>query len=123
MIVWNGGLFSTIDDNGFPVKAATLRLYDPVTDGWRATANLCEPYLGAGDLQAHWTGSRLFVWSNADNGGYFYDPAADSWEAIDSLGGPPARRGSASVWAGDRFVLWGGDSASGLQDTGFVFRE
>ena len=123
VIVWNGGLPSYIDDNGFPVKTATLRLYDPVTDSWRATSNLCEPYLGAGELQAHWTGSRLFVWSDADNGGYFYDPASDSWSAIDSLGGPAARRGSASVWAGDRFVLWGGDSVSGLQDTGFVYRE
>lgn len=123
MIVWNGGLPSFIDSNGFPVNTPTLRFYDPATNSWRATANLCEPYLGAGEFQSHWTGSQLFVWSNADNGGFFYDPASDSWQAIDSTGGPPARSGAASAWAGDRFVLWGGQQPSGLQDTGFVFQE
>ena len=123
MIVWNGGQLSFVDDNGFPVKTATLRLYDPATDSWRATSNLCEPYLGAGHFHAHWTGTRLFAWSNADAGGYFYDPATDSWQAIESLGGPPPRSDSASVWTGDRFILWGGQETSGLQDTGFVFRE
>jgi len=123
MIVWNGGLPSVIDGNGFPVKTPTLRLYNPATDSWRATASLCEPYLGAGSFHAHWTGSRLFVWSNTDDGGYFYDPASDSWEAINSVGGPPARSGAASAWTGDRFMLWGGQETFGLQDTGFVFRE
>lgn len=31
---------------------------------WRTTADLCEPYLGAGEVHAHWTGSKLFIWSN-----------------------------------------------------------
>ena len=123
MIIWNGGLPSYIDGNGFPAKTPTLRMYDPLTDRWRATANLCEPYLGAGELHAHWTGAELFVWSNDQNIGYFYDPASDSWDAIDSFGGPGARSGAASAWAGDRFVLWGGQQRSGLQDTGFVFME
>ena len=123
MVVWNGGLPSFIDGNGYPAKTATLRMYDPLTDSWRATANLCEPYLGAGEVHAHWTGSRLFVWSNDENGGYFYDPASDSWDAIDSFGGPSARSGAASAWTGGRFVLWGGQAPSGLQETGFVFTE
>ena len=123
MIVWNGGQPSFVDAGGFPVMTATLRRYDPVTDSWRATSSPCEPYLGAGGFYAHWTGSRLFAWSGADNGGYFYDPAADDWEAIDSLGGPPARSDAASVWTGDRFILWGGQEAFGLQATGFVFQE
>jgi hypothetical protein len=123
MIVWDGGQPTFVDSNGFPVKTPTLRLYDPLADAWRETGNPCEPYLGTGDVQSHWTGSRLFAWSNADNGGYFYDPAADRWLAIDSLGGPPARRGAASVWTGDRFMIWGGDEASGLRDTGFVFAQ
>ncbi|HSM30192.1 MAG TPA: Ig-like domain-containing protein [Woeseiaceae bacterium] len=123
MIVWNGGLPSHIDVHGFPTNTPTLRFYDPAADSWRAAANLCEPYLGGGEKHGHWTGSRLFVWSNDENGGYFYDPAADSWQAIDTLGGPSARSGAASVWTGDRFVLWGGQASFGLQDTGFVFTE
>mgnify|MGYP000408645177 CR=1 FL=1 len=115
MIVWGGYDGSTSLNRG--------SRYDPATDSWRATSNLCEPYLGAGHFHAHWTGTRLFAWSNADAGGYFYDPATDSWQAIESLGGPPPRSDAASVWTGDRFILWGGQETSGLQDTGFVFRE
>ncbi len=123
MIVWDGGLPSFVDGNGFPVTTPTLRLYDPATDAWRASASLCEPYFGVGEVHAHWTGAKLFVWGNNDNGGYFYDPASDNWQAIDSFGGPSARSGAASAWTGDRFVLWGGQQPSGLQDTGFVFIE
>ena len=123
MIVWNGGLPTSIDANGLAAKTPTLRFYDPATDSWRATSNQCEPYLGAGDFYAHWTGSRLFAWSNADAGGYFYDPASDNWQAIESRGGPPTRSDAASAWTGDRFILWGGQETSGLRDTGFVFRE
>jgi len=123
VILWDGGQPSFIDSGGFPVKTPTLRFYDPLTDSWRGTANQCEPFLGTNDMQAHWTGSRLFVWSDAENGGYFFDPASGSWEAIDSLGGPTARSGTASVWTGARFILWGGQGPFGLQDTGFVFQE
>jgi len=79
--------------------------------------------MGAREVHAHWTGSRLFVWSNDENGGYFYDPATDSWNAIDSFGGPSARSGAASAWTGGSFVLWGGQDPSGFQETGFVFTE
>ena len=123
MIVWDGGLPSFIDGNGSTAGTATLRMYDPLTDSWRATANLCEPYLGAGEVHAHWTGSRLFVWGNNENGGYFYDPATDSWDAIDGFGGPSARSGAASAWTGRSLVLWGGQEPSGFQETGFVFTE
>lgn len=123
MVVWDGGSPSRIDLNGFPSNTPTLRFYDPATDSWRAAANPCEPYLGDGEKHGHWTGSKLFVWSNDEKGGYFYDPASDSWEAVDTLGGPSARSGAASVWTGDRFMLWGGQAPFGLQDTGFVFTE
>lgn len=123
MIVWDGGLPTVIDSNGLPEKTPTLALYDPASDSWRTTSNLCEPYLGASGFYAHWTGARLFVWSNADAGGYFYEPASDSWQAIESRGGPPTRSDAASAWTGDRFILWGGQEVSGLRDTGFVFRE
>jgi N-acetylneuraminic acid mutarotase len=123
LVVWDGGNPTFIGTDGLPVKTPTLTIYDPGSDTWRATTNLCEPYLGATEFHAHWTGSRMFAWSSEENGGYFYDPASDSWEPIDSLGGPPPRSGAASVWAGNRFVLWGGQEPFGLQDTGFVFRE
>ena len=123
VIIWDGGRPSFVNGDGSVVHTPTLRFYDPATDLWRATANACEPFLGVGDFEAHWTGAQLFVSSNSENGSYFYDPASDSWGAAETLGGPPTRSGTASVWTGDRFVLWGGQEPSGLQDTGFVFQE
>jgi N-acetylneuraminic acid mutarotase len=124
-LIWNGGFGTVVGSDGFIVREATLRLYDPAADAWRATADLCEPYLGASGYHAQWTGSRLFVWAvDPDWGGYFYDPASDTWQAIATTGGPDVRTEAASVWAGDRFILWGGSATfGGLQDTGLVFME
>ena len=123
VLVWDGGLITTVDSNGFAVHESTLRLYEPQSDTWRATTNACEPYMGASGFHRHWTGTRLFVWSDATWGGYFFDPATDSWQAISTSATPPARSEGASVWAGTRFVMWGGQEPSGLKDTGFVFSE
>ena len=68
---------------------------------------------------------RFFFWSNDSTwGGHFYDPATDSWEAITTTAAPVPRINAASAWAGDRFILWGGQqSLGGLQNTGFIFKE
>lgn len=123
--VWDGGSAATVDSNGFAIAEATLRLFDPVANSWRASVSACEPYLGASGYQAHWTGSELFVWANDTTwGGHVYDPATDRWEAIATTGAPPVRRDAASVWAGTRFVLWGGSEIfGGFQDSGYVFEK
>jgi len=123
MLVWNGGLPTFIDSNGFPVKETTLRAYDPVINSWRAPASACEPYLGAGKFYAHWTGSRLFALANGTDGAYFYDPVTDDWQAVTKTVATSGRSEAASIWAGDAFFLWGGQVPSGLQDSGFVFSE
>ena len=121
VLVWDGGQPAPVDD--FLPRESTLRAYDPVTNAWRASTSGCEPFLGVGSLQLHWTGSRLIVWVGESRDLFFYDPLTDSWQAVDMLGGPGARDGDASVWAGDRFIVWGGQEPAGLQDTGFMFRE
>ncbi|WP_317932078.1 Ig-like domain-containing protein [Halioxenophilus sp. WMMB6] len=123
MILFNGGQAASLDSNGFPINQPSLRLYNPITNQWRASTNGCEPYLGAGVLHTAWTGTEMFVWGDNSRGGYFYDPISDEWRAVASLGGPAARREAAATWADNRFILWGGQEPGGLQDTGFIFSE
>ncbi len=122
MILWDGGSPTFDSNGGFPRTTSTLRLYDPVSDTWRESDSPCEPYLGGSILQAHWTGDRMFVWADNRKGGFFYEPATDNWVPITTAGAPAVRSETASVWIGDRFVLWGGQTTfDGLQDSGFVY--
>ena len=50
--------------------------------------------------------------------GSLYDPVGDQWSALPSTGAPTARSGAVAVWAGDRIIVWGGNSASGEVDSG-----
>jgi len=122
MILWDGGSPTFDSNSGFSRTESTLRLYDPVSDTWRESDSSCEPYLGASNLQAHWTGDRMFVWADNTEGGFFYDPATDNWVPITTTGAPQVRTETASVWTGDRFILWGGQTTfDGFQDSGFVY--
>ena len=122
MILWDGGSPTFNDGNGRSQTESTLRLYDPASDTWRETGSLCEPYLGASTLHAHWIGDRMFIWADAERGGFFYDPAMDDWQPITTTGAPEVHRETATVWAGDRFILWGGDTTfGGFQDSGYVY--
>ncbi len=122
MIVWDGGTPASVTPGGAQQKEASLQLYDPAFDTWRDSQSPCEPYVGSEIKQAHWAGNRMFVWTNNEHGGYFYDPATDDWEVVTTIGAPKWRRGAASAWADGRFILWGGTTRfDGFQDTGFVF--
>lgn len=74
--------------------------------------------------QAAWSGQELLVWSGLEPGdetdeafdvvddGAAYDPTTDSWRELPTA--PVSGRASAAaVWAGDRFVVWGGFSGPG----------
>ena len=128
MLAWDGGVRTTIDSNGFPLrKEPTLRIYNPATDTWRVTDSKCEPFIRTNNIDvihAYWTGNRMMMWSGAIAIGYFYDPAVDDWQSIATTSRPPQRDGGTSIWASDQFIFWGGQTdGTGISDTGFIFRE
>lgn len=47
------------------------------------------------------------------------DPAP--WIAGETAGAPSARDGSASVWTGDKFIIWGGATGLGATDSGSIY--
>jgi N-acetylneuraminic acid mutarotase len=71
---------------------------------------------------AVWTGSEMIVWGGWNgsyaNFGWRYNPATDSWTAIDFIFGPAPRLYHTAVWTGTEMIVWGGQGESGLLNTG-----
>ena len=111
--------------------------YNPATGLWTAlsTTNAPEACYGAA---AVWSGSQMLVWGGATitNDGYSeysvaintgarYNPTANTWSSISTVGAPAARLRPTVLWAGNRMVVWGGHVPdyyynAGLQDDGNV---
>ena len=52
---------------------------------------------------------------------FLYDPILDSWQAVTDVVGL-GRVGAAGVWAGSRFVIWGGVRSVLPDDDGLVLQ-
>jgi N-acetylneuraminic acid mutarotase len=108
MIVWGGvgaGLLHYFSTGG---------QYDPGSDQWTPTSTAGGPASRAHHASV-WTGSRMIIWGGqAGNGrlglhtGAQYDPAANQWTPMATLGVPAARREPAAVWTGTHMIVWGG---------------
>ena len=76
---------------------------------------------------AVWTGSEMIIWGGTrdsngivllNNGGR-YNPAGDSWVAMNSTGAPAGRLSCTAVWTGSEMIIWGGnDNRSSLNNGG-----
>jgi len=119
MIVWGGNGLAYTNTGG---------IYDPATDSWTATNTAGAPS-PRGVHTAVWTGSKMIIWGGLDssvggstNTGGIYDPAADSWTAVSTVGAPSARARHAAVWTGSRMIVWGGAILGvGYTDTGGIY--
>jgi len=107
MIVWGGIAGGEENFN-------TGGRYDPRTDTWLATSTVNAPSRRQ-EHTAVWTGSRMIVWGGYNRRTYdtygtgsAYDPEADAWTAISAVNAPSPRHIHASVWTGDRMIVWGG---------------
>ena len=132
MLLWNGGQTEEGQTHNDRLRMPTLHAYDPLLDTWRVSTSGWEPFLavvdpfaiiaGADGYRAFWSGDRMFVLPNYLGGqGYFYDPIADSWQAVSDVSGL-GRVGAAAAWAGGRFVIWGGVISVLPSDDGLVLQ-
>lgn len=64
---------------------------------------------------------KVFCW-NAESGvspvGAYYDDAQNTWHAMSTTGAPSARVDRTAVWAGDRYIVWGGHDGTDNLDSG-----
>ena len=52
------------------------------------------------------------------NDGGRYNPAANSWAAVNHQLGAPPRANRTAVWTGSEMIVWGGFDGSALNDGG-----
>jgi WD40 repeat protein len=103
--------------------------FDPATDTWRAIAK--SPLTPRCCAAAVWTGERILIWGGSTatsvaqdvylDDGASYDPVRDEWTPIRSSN-LSARRLSATAWADQEMLIWGGDTEKGSASDGASFR-
>jgi N-acetylneuraminic acid mutarotase len=72
---------------------------------------------------AVWTGSEMIVWGGYGNNGCLndgarYNPTANVWTALPTIGAPAARYGHTAIWTGSEMIVWGGHDTSTLNSGG-----
>jgi N-acetylneuraminic acid mutarotase len=109
MVVWGG-----INTSGLLNDGA---LYDPALNQWTTITlpNTPEVRMNA---TAVWAGDRMIVWGGTGESGdlntggqlLFSNGVPAQWLASTTTGAPYARIGHTAIWAGDRMIVWGGQS-------------
>ena len=120
---WSGRelllVVSRFDLEGKPwlARFARAAAYDPRTTAWRRIAAPPEEAIGTLGVAA-WDGRELLlVAAGADGRSTFaYDAGTNRWRRRASA--PTGRRGPTVVRAGDRIVVWGGQSLDGTRPLG-----
>jgi N-acetylneuraminic acid mutarotase len=128
LIIWGGydfiGSFITTRTN-FNDGAR----YNVAANTWTPINTIGAPYRRDGH-SAVWSGSQMIIWGGRSvegsldlattnyNDGARYNPAANTWSSLSSLGAPTPRYDHTAVWAGDRMVMWGGTDGTNIFDSG-----
>jgi ankyrin repeat protein/N-acetylneuraminic acid mutarotase len=109
MIVWGGGnTTKALNDGG---------RYNPARDFWRPVSTDGAPSPRLSHV-AVWTGKEMLVWGGTTRetdaqsvyfeNGARYNPEADTWRPISTIGAPKGRVSATAVWTGTEMLVWGG---------------
>lgn len=109
MLLWGGDQL-TEDAN---VAEGMVWKWNPSTGAWRAGTPVGAPiYDKPGQVSRSWyavhvwTGSKWLIWNHSV--GASYDPVADTWTPISTVGAPAGRKDAVAVWTGTEMIVWGG---------------
>lgn len=116
MLVWGG------ENATGPIRSGAA--YNPQTDTWTTISTTGAPSART-NPSAVWdtVNSRMIVWGGANallnppefyNDGASYDPVSNTWTPISMTGSPSPRSSHHAVWTGNRMIIWGGMTDSGL---------
>lgn len=122
ILIWGG----TDGINYFGDGAA----YDVNTDSWESIPGNGLPPSARAHHSAVWTGTEMIVYGGFGNdgvgSGYLgdgaeYDPIGGMWASVkDGQPAPRARHGAA--FTGTEMIIWGGQDANGLSQTGARYK-
>jgi hypothetical protein len=96
---------------------------------WTALSKQGEPAPRQNHVAA-WLGTHLMVWGGCggdscltlfgDGGDWTPDASGGTWKSIPESPGLSARKGATAVSTGTSMIVWGGQTAKGVTDTGAV---
>lgn len=105
MIIWGG----TVADGSATGTGST---YSPA-DGWTVMSASALPLT---HHAAVWTGQVMLVWGSVPSAwGGAYDPVADTWSPMSTVGMPTCTDATA-VWTGRELLVWGDGASGGLYE-------
>lgn len=119
MIVWGGlaGTGGSFFAGGTNVNSGGR--YNPANNQWSVAPTTTGAPTFRSRHHGHWTGSRMLIWAGANDSlgtnftdGAQYNPANNTWSAMNNTGAPPARTGFGTVWTGTQLLVWGGESVA-----------
>lgn len=120
---------SITDSAGNALAAGFNWSFTTTADMWTSTAiNASTPPVRT-DHTAVWTGNEMIVWGGTDgttlNTGGRYDPTspnATAWSTTATAPNvPSARTDHTAIWTGSMMIVWGGNTALGLTNTGGLY--
>jgi N-acetylneuraminic acid mutarotase len=114
--VASGGVVLSSDPANTALQnAGYVKIGDTVTTGdiWK---NVNPSGAPTAEGSVVWTtDNKMIVWGGRkntspffSNDGAIYDPATDTWTAMNTFGAPTARTGHKAVWTGSKMIVWGG---------------
>jgi N-acetylneuraminic acid mutarotase len=123
--VWTGDevLVFSLYGNGYAA-------YRPSTNTWRLLSSTGAPAtIPANAKMLAWSGTEalVFAYDCGTPGGcaqlllYRYNPTADTWTQASSSGIPTFRYDALVEWAGDRLVIWGGNTNGAYASDGGIY--
>ena len=115
-----GMILSTDPNSTDLLRAGYVRLSRLEADSGEAwqelVVNGAPPTPRAGHY-AVWTSTELLIWGGgAENpvSGGRYDPVANTWRPISTIGAPPALANGSAIWTGSEMIIWGGTATNGF---------
>lgn len=122
-VAWTGRYMVIFGGRNNAGMQADGGLYDPVANSWSPMpVNGAPPGARMGATMI-WTGSALIVWGGFSNTGHWASGAVlpfnaqgvpGAWTNLVAPSGFSGRMGHVSAWDGQRMMIWGGRSSTGL---------
>ncbi|MFA7172631.1 MAG: InlB B-repeat-containing protein, partial [Kiritimatiellia bacterium] len=127
--VWTGTRLLVYGPGMSPMGPPGGKLYDPSANTWTAMSTTGAPNISLMDMMSVWTGTHWLVYGNNMSmpptmglAGARYNPAANSWSAMDMTDAPDIDRMSAeSLWTGSKWLVAGPSNMDAAAWTGALY--
>ena len=117
----SGGIILSASENSALVGAGYVKLGKFwIDDAWQPRTKGTPPACRM-SFTTIWTGSEMIIWGGYTNAeqndilpgdGARYNPVADSWTPVTTVGVPAARFDHTAVWTGTEMIVWGGQTGT-----------